>query len=267
MEVGVVGGASSSRPARPEAEGAYVSDRELRTDTDGRAKSLSRRTAIGAAALSVPAIVMVAATPAFAGSTDRRITVTLAPTAVRVGESSSVTVQVTDVAGVPLAGQAVSLAASSGVTLGRSSGLTDGSGAFWTTARVTASTTEGTSTITAVSPGAGGTVTATATLAYGDPALEVRFSPDPGKGGTPSVVTATLTINSVAVEGSTVSISSSESRLVFTPASGPTDAAGTFTSSFTPFPSGTPRSADIFVGSSTYGTMVVARYVWLTPVN
>jgi hypothetical protein len=265
MEVGVVGGASSSRPARAEAEGEYVSDREFRTDTEGRGQSLSRRTAIGAAALSVPAIVMVAATPAFAGSTDRRITITLAPTAVLVSESSSVTVRVTNAAGVPLAGQAVSLSASSGVTLGPSSGLTDDSGTFAT--RVTPSTAEGTSTITAVSPGAGGTVSATATLAYGAPVLELRFSPDPGKGGTRSVVTATLTIHSVALEGSTISISSSEPRLVFSPSLGQTDAAGAFASSFMPFPSSTPRSADIFAWSLDYGTAVTVRYVWLTPLS
>ncbi|WP_156459118.1 Ig-like domain-containing protein [Microbacterium sp. Leaf151] len=240
-------------------------DRESTTDSDGRARDLSRRTAIGAAALSVPAIVMVAATPAFAGSTDRRITITLAPTAVRVSESSSVTVRVTNAAGAPLAGQAVSLSASSGVTLGPSSGLTDGSGTF--TTRVTPSTAEGTSTITAVSPGAGGTVSAAATLAYGAPVLEVRFSPDPGKGGTRSAVMATLTIHSVAVEGSTISISSSEPRLVFSPSIGTTDAAGTFSSSFVPFPSGTPRSADIFAWSLDYGTAVTVRYVWLTPSN
>ncbi|MEZ3158253.1 Ig-like domain-containing protein [Microbacterium sp. BWR-S6Y] len=128
------------------------------------APSLSRRTIITSAAWSVPVVVAVTATPAFAAASGQTsITATTPNMQTPAGGTSTVTAVVKDGTGKPLAGQAVSFTGPSGTSFSPTTATTNGSGVATSTLTVSDSwTTAGTTiTATATSNGVSGTAALT----------------------------------------------------------------------------------------------------------
>jgi len=132
--------------------------------TEASSGGLSRRSMIAGAAWSVPVIVAVTATPAFAAASNASV-VTASTPGMQTPASGQVVVTavVKNSSGVPLSGQSVSFTGPSGTSFSPTSATTDGSG----TATSTLTTTDawalpGSSvTVTALSNGASGTAALT----------------------------------------------------------------------------------------------------------
>lgn len=98
------------------------------------AGSPSRRTVIAAGAWAVPAITLVAQTPAFAASGQETLVLTSAPAGVVPATGATpITASMTTGAGAPATARPVSLAGPTGSTFGNASGVTDGAGKYATT--------------------------------------------------------------------------------------------------------------------------------------
>jgi len=128
--------------------------------TDASSGGLSRRSMIAGAAWSVPVIVAVTATPAFAAASNAPVVTATTP-GMQTPASGQVVVTavVKNSSGVPLSGQSVSFTGPSGTSFSPTSATTDGSG----TATSTLTTTDTWAlpgsrvTVTALSNGASGT--------------------------------------------------------------------------------------------------------------
>lgn len=154
--------------------------------------SLSRRTVIAGAAWSVPVIVAVTATPAFAAASGQPTLTVSAPNMQTPASGSSVvTAIVTDGSGAPLAGQPVSFTGPSGTSFSPTTATTNGAG----TATSTLTTSDpwalpGSSvTVTALTNGVSGTapLTVIGANAYG---IGDNSSGRLGTGSSASAVTS-----------------------------------------------------------------------------
>lgn len=108
---------------------AVASARNPKSD----ARGLSRRTIIAGAAWSVPAVALVASTPALANSTVSHVSVSGPVSGIPADAAAPVSISVRDAAANPIAGAAVSLTAPAPGTFSQPNGTTDGSGSFSTT--------------------------------------------------------------------------------------------------------------------------------------
>lgn len=116
---------------------------------------VARRTVLGAAAWSVPAISLVATAPASAASDANQVSLSVPNNQVAASGVTPVVVTVRDHLGSPLAGQVVSLLGPDGSVLAPATGTTNGSGQFSTTLDLAApwATPGKTVTLTALSGG------------------------------------------------------------------------------------------------------------------
>lgn len=105
-----------------------MAQQQVFSEATSGSNGLKRRTVLAGGAWSVPAIVALTATPAFAASAS---TLSVAVPSDRVAASGPVTVTATvrDAQGAVVAGQAVSFAGPTGSTFSPSSATTDGAGA------------------------------------------------------------------------------------------------------------------------------------------
>ncbi len=139
----------------------------------------SRRTLIGAAAWSVPVVVVTVQTPAHAASTSDTLTVSVRPSEIASGESASVVARVRDVRGNAVAGRAVAFAVGGvgGVVLERSSGVTDVVGMCSTVITMPSGGKGGEGTVTAISNSSSSSAAFTAYAVDPDDTLTVRLQP------------------------------------------------------------------------------------------
>lgn len=162
------------------------------TDLDTpRAAGPGRRTLLAGAAWSIPAVSLMATTPAHASSTDRTLAITLpAGASLPAADATAVRVTVTKRGGTPYAGAAVSLTGPAGATFAASSGSTDTSGLFATTVNLNTpwAVPGSTVSIVALSDGASATLSPTVLganlfaigAAYGTSAVQAeRVFPSP----------------------------------------------------------------------------------------
>lgn len=127
----------------------------------GNSPELSRRSLVTAASWSVPAVVMMSASPAFALSGTLNLALTVPNGTVPAAGSTSISAKVTDSTGAPVAGQAVSF---SGATFSPPTPVTNGSGVA-VTSLITSDRWMKPGTTIALSATAGSqTVSATATV-------------------------------------------------------------------------------------------------------
>lgn len=108
---------------------AVASARNPKSD----ARGVNRRTIIAGAAWSVPAVALVASTPALANSTVSHVSVSGPVSGIPADAAAPVSISVRDAAANPIAGAAVSLTAPAPGTFSQPNGTTDGSGSFSTT--------------------------------------------------------------------------------------------------------------------------------------
>lgn len=155
----------------------------------------SRRAVVGAAALTVPAVVLAVTSPAHAGSDPGSVTLTFSSTLVRSGEAVNVTIVRKDALGQPLAGQSVTLSGTSGAwQFAARSGTTDANGVFRTQAIATGHA-DATATATVTATGSGGTATASTTVTFARRVLSVSVSPTSVAPGGKATVTVKVTDN------------------------------------------------------------------------
>lgn len=155
----------------------------------------SRRAVVGAAALTVPAVVLAVTSPAHAGSDPGSVTLTFSSTLVRSGEAMNVTIVRKDASGQPLAGQSVTLSGTSGAwQFAARSGTTDATGTFRTQAIATGRA-DATATATATATGSGGTASASQTVTFAGRVLSVSVSPTGVAPGGKATVTVKVTDN------------------------------------------------------------------------
>lgn len=153
----------------------------------------SRRAVVGAAALTVPAVVLAVTSPAHAGSDPGSVTMTFSSTLVRSGEAVNVTIVRKDASGQPLAGQSVTLSGTSGAwQFAARSGTTDATGTFRTQAIATG---RADATATATATGSGGTASASQTVTFARRVLSVSVSPTSVAPGGKATVTVKVTDN------------------------------------------------------------------------
>nr|WP_154921826.1 Ig-like domain-containing protein [Microbacterium testaceum] len=218
--------------------------------TNGAAAPVpSRRAVVGAAAFAVPAIAMVATSPAFAQTGQRQISMTATPvpgsaasstdggsgdqvSGAAAGYEFNVVVTVTDAGtGAALAGQSVALSGPSGVSFGQANGTTSGSGQYSTVASISASG-GGSATIAAASPGTGGTVSTSTSLIYRARSVVVSVSPSTvAPGGTATVTARVLSGSGTGLVGEPVTFSGA--GVSFAQASGTTNSSGEYATTIT----------------------------------
>jgi hypothetical protein len=197
----------------------------------------ARRVAAGLGTL-LTALLVSAMIPSIAAAA-KSITLTLSPaTIVADGQSTTTaTATVTDAKGNPVAGDQVTIAASSGQS---ESGITDLNGTY--SATITSTTTAGTSTITATdtTPNPDVSTTAQLTQVAGPAAhIVVQLSPPSIVADGSSTSTATATVTDAfnnPVPGATIGFSASDAGIGFGPvaATGDGSYTTTLTSSTTP---------------------------------
>jgi alpha-tubulin suppressor-like RCC1 family protein len=138
------------------------------TETTTRSRQLTRRTAVAAAAWSVPVVAAAVATPAHATSGDSALHLALADGTLTAGAATTVTTTVLTKGGAPWAGQTVTLSLSrtDGVALGVTTGQTDSLGRLQTTLSTSAAAAAGDVVVTAASGPLTTTTTLTVTVAF-----------------------------------------------------------------------------------------------------